>query len=307
MKLFQNKDNKLSPVSNLQFKLEKEIQSLVENNVFDLFGIKLIKSELTIKKFRIDSLCYDAENKSFVIIEYKRERNFSVIDQGYTYMSLLLNNKSDFILEYNESGKETLKRDEVDWTQSKVIFIAPSFTEFQKHSINFKDVPFELWEINRYDNNLVGLIQHKTNSTESISTISSPNSGLINEITKEVVVYSEQDHLYGRKKDDRVIEMYYSLKKRILELGDEVEMVPRKQYIGFKSQKTFCDFIIFKDHIKLLLNLKKGELEDSKALTKDISSQGHWGNGDYEIWINIGDDLDYTMYLVNQSYKKHSK
>lgn len=307
MKLFQNKDNKLSPVANLQFKLEKEIQSLVEKNVFELFGIKLIKSELTIKNFRIDTLCYDAENKSFVIIEYKRDRNFSVIDQGYTYMSLLLNNKSDFILEFNESGKETLKRDEIDWSQSKVIFIAPSFTEFQKHSINFKDVPFELWEINRYENNLIGLIQHKTDSTESISTISSPNSSLITEISKEVIIYSEQDHLFARKKDERVIEMYSTLKKRVLELGDEVEMIPKKHYISFKSQKTFCDFIIFKDHIKLLLNLKKGELDDPKIVTKDISNQGHWGNGDYEIRINIGDVLDYTMFLVSQSYKKHNK
>ncbi|MCP9762973.1 DUF5655 domain-containing protein [Lacihabitans soyangensis] len=305
MKLYQNKNNKLNLVSGLQFKLEKEIQNLVENNVNELFGLKFIKSELTVKNFRIDTLCYDHENKSFVIIEYKRDRNFSVIDQGYTYMSLLLNNKSDFILEFNESGKETLKRDEVDWSQSRVIFIAPGFTEFQKHSINFKDVPFELWEVNQFENNLVGFSQHKTESKESISTISSQNSSIITEITKEVTVYSEQDHLYARKKDERVIEMYTALKKRVVELGDEVEMVPKKHYISFKSSKTFCDFIIFRDHIKLLLNLKKGELDDPKGLTKDLSNQGHWGNGDYEIWINIGDDLDYTMFLVGQSYKKH--
>jgi predicted transport protein len=35
-----------------------------------------------------------------------------------------------------------------------------------------------------------------------------------------------------------------------------------------------------------------------------MSSQGHWGNGDYMITIYPNDDLDYVMFLVNQSYKK---
>src|SRR5690606_2344968 len=117
-----------------------------------------------------DTLAFDPENRSFIIIEYKKSRNYSVIDQGYTYMSLLLNNKSDFILEYNENCGGQLKRDDVDWSQSKVIFISPNFTDYQKHSVNFKDVPYELWEIKQYENNLIGFVQHKTSSDESIAT-----------------------------------------------------------------------------------------------------------------------------------------
>ena len=142
MKLYSTVNNKLKSVSSKNFKLEKEIQSLIENNLDELFNLKFVRSELSIKNFRIDTLAYNIETKSFVVIEYKKDRNFSVIDQGYTYMSLLLNNKSDFILEYNENCGGVLKRDDIDWTQSKVIFISPSFTEYQKHSINFKDVPF---------------------------------------------------------------------------------------------------------------------------------------------------------------------
>jgi predicted transport protein len=305
MKLYENKSGKLSQISSQQFKLEKEIQLLIENNLEELFGLKFIKSEFKIDKFRIDTLCYDAENKSFVIIEYKKDRNFSVIDQGYTYMSLLLNHKSDFILEYIESGNDPIKRDDIDWSQSKVIFIAPSFTEYQKHSINFKDVPFELWEINKYDQNLIGFLQHKTDSKESIATVSSPNESIIKEISKEIVVYSEESHL-EKIKDEKIAELYQTLKKRILEIGDEVEISPKKLYISFKSKKTFCDIIVYKDHLNLLLNLKKGELDDPKqGITKDLSKQGHWGNGDYEIKIDKNSDLDYTLFLVNQSYKKH--
>ena len=187
MKLFSLINDKIKSVSSKEFKLEKDIQNIIEKNLNEIFNLQFVKSELSIKNFRVDTLGFDKENKSFVIIEYKRGSNYSVIDQGYTYMSLLLNNKSDFILEYNELCGGTLKRDDIDWTQSKVIFVSPQFTEYQKHSINFKDVPFELWEINRYENDLIGLVQHKTTSTESISTsIVSGDESVIKSVSKEV-------------------------------------------------------------------------------------------------------------------------
>ncbi|MBM3456367.1 MAG: hypothetical protein FJX80_14725, partial [Bacteroidetes bacterium] len=120
MKLYKLKGTKMTHVSSSAFKLEKEIQNLIENNLDTLFGLKFVRSEVAIKGFRIDTLGFDSENKSFVIIEYKKDMKFSVIDQGYTYLSLLLNNKSDFILEFNESVNNHLKRDDVDWSQSKV-------------------------------------------------------------------------------------------------------------------------------------------------------------------------------------------
>jgi len=95
-------------------------------------------------EFRLDSLCYDNETNSFVVIEYKRGSSYSVIDQGYSYMSVMLNNKSDFILEYIEETGRSLKKSEVDFSQSRIIFISQSFNSYQKNSVNFKDVPFEL-------------------------------------------------------------------------------------------------------------------------------------------------------------------
>ncbi len=92
MKLFTIHNEKLKSISSSDFKLEKDIQNLVENNLEELFHLYVVKSELTIKNFRVDTLCFDKENNSFVVIEYKKDRNFSVIDQGYTYMSLHLNN-----------------------------------------------------------------------------------------------------------------------------------------------------------------------------------------------------------------------
>jgi predicted transport protein len=308
MKLFSLNKNVLRSLSTNNFKLEREIQTVVENNLELLFNLQFVKTELKIKDFRIDTLGYDKENKSFVIIEYKKERNFSIIDQGYTYMSLMLNNKSDFILEYNESCGETIKRDDIDWTQSKVIFVSPNFTEYQKHSINFKDVPFELWEIVRYENDLIGLVQHKNNSKESISSVTSgENNDIVNSVSKEIKIYDEEYHLTQSRVKEQTKDIYFNLKERVFNLGGDIVITPRKTYISYKRKTNFLDIHFLKEGLWCWINLKKGELDDPKSITRDVSSIGHYGNGDYELWINEESDLDYMMFLINQSYKKQDK
>jgi len=45
----------------------------------------------------------------------------------------MLDNKAEFILQYNESAHlpTKLKREDVEWSQSRIIFIAPEFTKYQ--------------------------------------------------------------------------------------------------------------------------------------------------------------------------------
>jgi len=102
MALFKNQNGSLSELKEKQFKLEKDIQKVFEQNLNSIMGLLLVKSEFTIKNKRIDTLAYDEQSCAFIIIEYKRDKNISVIDQGFTYLSLMLENKADFIVDYNE-------------------------------------------------------------------------------------------------------------------------------------------------------------------------------------------------------------
>lgn len=277
---------------------------MVEENLQTLFGLEFVKSEYPLQNLRIDTLAFNEQSGSFVIIEYKKTKNFSVIDQGYSYLSLLLNNKADFILEYLESTGKSLRKNDVDWSQSRVIFISPQYTTYQKQSIEFKDLPFELWEIKKYSNDTVVLNQHKPSSQESVKSISSKDNRA-KQISKEIVVYDEQMHL--DMGTDLTREIYKELRDRILEIG-ELEMVPVKQYIGFKLQKrVVTDLEIQKKQLRVRINLKKGQLEDPKSLFQDVSEKGHWGVGDYEAQINEESDLDYLMSLIKQSYRFHSE
>lgn len=305
MALFKIENNeRLENIKEQPFKLEKDIQSLTEKNLKSIFGLDFMKSEFSLNNFRIDTLAFDKDAGTFVIIEYKRDKNFSVIDQGYAYLSLMLNNKADFILEFNENSKETLKRKDVDWSQSRVIFISPSFTTYQKEAINFKDLPIELWEIKRYDNQTVNYNQVKTSGAqESVKTISRQDEA-IEKVTKEIKVYTEDEHL--EKGTEETKELYDTLKSAILNL-DDLEVKPKKKYIAFVSGSNVVDIHIQKNALKIWMNLQQGDLDDPKETARDVSSVGHWGNGDYEIVMRTDEEMEYILSLIKQSLKKNKK
>lgn len=300
MALYNLENEKLDFIKEIPFKLEKEIQTLCEQNMFQLLGIDFVKSEFAVENFRLDSLGFDKNNSSFVIIEYKRDKNFSVIDQGYAYLSLMLNHKSDFILEYNESTGKNLKRSDVDWEQSKVVFISPSFTTYQREAIGFKDLPIELYEIKKYSNKTVSFNQiiSKT-SNESIKTISKANEKY-EAVNKEIKVYTEEEKIqFGTQE---IQELYEKLKNMVLNIGDDISVKPTKLYIAFIRKSNFCDVNIQKNQLKIWLNMEKGKLSDAKELTRDVSNIGHHGNGDYEINIDSDSDIEYVVSLIRQAY-----
>lgn len=301
MQLYQHENRSLCSLKEKPFKLEKEIQTLFEKNLDQITNYKLIKSEFIIKNSRIDTLAFDQESKAFVIIEYKRERNDGVVDQGLSYLNLMLEYKSDFIVEYNESCNKNLKRTDVDWSQSKILFVAPSFNNYQKQSSNFKDLPIELWEIKRFENDII-LINpiKKSQAAPSFKEVQNYSDKIsLHKIVTEIKVYTEDDHLEG--KSDYIKELYESFKSAILALSSDIEIEFNKYYIAFKKSRNIVDIHIQQKGLKMWINLKKGELDDSKKLATDISGKGHWGNGDYQLNISDTKDLEYLMSLVKQS------
>lgn len=305
MPLFSIKNDRLERVKEVPFKSErKDIQHTTESSLKEVFGFEFVKSELVLGNLRIDTLAFDNENKSFIIIEYKIDQSFSVIDQGYAYLGLLLNNKAEFILEYNERKGQSLKRDDVDWSQSKVIFVSPQFTKYQKQAINFRDLPIELWEVIKFENGTLLFNQLKSPETSESITKISPRSDIVQKVSREIKVYTEEDHLSGLPNE--TIELYETLKERVLRLGDNIEVRPRKLYIGFVAGTNFVDVHPQRMQLKLWINLPKGELDDPKNMARDVSEVGHWGNGDYQVLIESSEKLDYLMTLIKQSFAKHS-
>jgi predicted transport protein len=304
MPLYKIAHKQLELIKENPFKFERDIQTIVESNLSSLFGLQLVRGEYQLGNLRIDTLAYDKDSKAFVIIEFKKGANFSVVDQGMSYLGLMLNNKAEFILEYNERCNGSLKRDDVDWSQSKVLFISPSFTTFQLEAINFKDLPIELWEVRRYSNNTVRFDQHKpSTSVASIKTVSK-KSDVVEAISREVKTYTEEGHL--KVAQPNIIELYSRFRELVLSISPDISVKPMKQYITFRTKTNITDVVVLKKSLKIFFNLAKDKLDDPKKLARDVSTIGHWGNGDYQITISTDDELEYIISLVRQSYKANS-
>ena len=315
MEVFNIDNNKVEVIELNPFKLERDIQEIIEKNTESFFGLEFVRSEFPIGEFRIDTLCYDNETNSFVLIEYKKGSSYSVIDQGYSYLSLMLNNKSEFIIEYNERLNKTLKRDDVDWTQSRILFISQSFSSYQKNSVNFKNLPFELWEIKRFNNNTIVLNKHNSTSKESIDTLSNIDSSkLIESVSKEIQVVDEEYHTNKLEKEN--LHKWNELKERFLEI-DNVKIEVKKPYISLVGETRNVCYCIFSKNL-ISIEILRGNTNPDGTKTKyfftlddpkRISEEGSWNwkNGVkgnfYKIKFNKESDIDYLMFLINQKVK----
>lgn len=305
MALFTHSNGKLQPIKEIPFKLEKEVQELTEANLDKVFGLKFISTEFPLNNFRIDTLAFDEESRAFVIIEYKRDRSFSVIDQGYSYLSLMLNNKADFILEYNEKMKDNLKRDDVDWSQSRVVFVANSFTTYQQNAINFKDLPIELWEAKRYDNGSILYNQLKApDSNESINTVS--KSKTVTSVSKEVKKYSMEDHFKGGREGAR--ELFEELKSKVLETDSRIEVKITKIYIGFQINGLNVASVEARTN-GLRLTLMRTQPKDIKDPEKKVryfeKSVQHFNQHMSYVSITNSQDVSYAVLMIQQVLANH--
>lgn len=281
---------------------EKELQRFFEKNLNKIINCQFIDTEFSVGNFRIDTLAFDEESKSFRIIEYKNVKNYSLVDQGYTYLKLVLERKADFVLQYNIKTKKSFTLKDIDWSQTRIIFVSPTYTQYQLNASDFKNMPIELLKITRYENDIVDIEFIKKESNVKIEDIYKDSEQ--EKVNKEIKVYTEEDHL--NNVPEKIRNLYEALKEKILEL-DDIDVDVKKVYIAFKGITNIVDVEIFKKYLVLTLNIKKGNLEDPFNIAEDISNIGHHGNGDYRLFIKQIDEIDNAIYLIKQSLKINKK
>lgn len=307
MSLLRIKGDDLQQIQETELKLEKDLQKLTEKNLEVVFGLQFVSTEFALNSLRIDTLAYDTETASFVIIEYKRDRSFSVIDQGFAYLALMLNNKADFILEYNEKIGTSLRRDDIDWSQSRVLFIAQSFTAHQLQAINFKDLPIELWEARKYSDDLISFNQIKAlQSAESIKTVS--RDEVVSTVSKEVETISAEE-VFGRAKDD-ISELSQELRRRIFETDNRFQEKATKRYVAYKiGLRNVISIEPTAGRLNITFTRTRPEdLNDpeNKAKIRNKSLE-HYNQYLTDVSVTEPGDVDYVISLLKQVLSRFQK
>jgi len=301
MPLFRISGGRVELLKTVDHKVEKELQLFVEKNLQNILGLTFVKTEFILHGFRLDTVAFDEENRSLVIIEYKKGKDYSVIDQGFTYLNLMLTYKADFKLLLMEKLQKKIN---IDWSQSKVIFVANQFSQYQLVAIAIKDLPIELMKYTLYEDGLISFEQVKP-LTKEVSVKSLRRGKTFDRVSKEIKIYTLDNHL--KKSDKPIQEFYLKLRDEILGIDNQIQENIKKHYIGFKTSHNFVEFVFQRNALKIYLDLTVDELGEHRALVEDCSKVDHWATGDTRFKISKSNDVPIALDLIKQSYNKLNK
>ncbi len=103
----------------------------------------------------------------------------------------------------------------------------------------------------------------------------------------------------------KISNLYTEIKDTILSLDMNITIKPTAKYMAFIRSTNFVDIVLYRNQLNLFLNMKKGTLNDPRNMAKDVSTVGHWGNGDYQVIVNDSSNIGYILSLIRQSYDKN--
>jgi len=299
MPIFKITNSKVEKLTAVDLGKEKDIQRLCEENLQTVLSVDFLATEYSTSSHgRIDTLGID-KGGAPVIIEYKRNQNDNVINQGLSYLKWLLDHKAEF---------ETLCKSkninlEIDWTSPRVICIAESYNKFDLDTAEFLPIKIELFKYRIYEENIL-FLESDTQRTIKISTTKIFEKGKKEKETETKLQkdYSIENHLQGASSGTK--ELFFKLKDKIIGLDESIVEEAKSKYIAYKLTTNFVDIVLQKNAIKAFLNLPSGKLEDTYKIARDLTKPkiGHWGNGDYEVLAKNEDEINKMFELIKQSY-----
>jgi len=298
LQVFRLHDGSLEAATDKHWVLEQEIQSLCERHLEVLFGLQFVDSEVAIKGFRVDTLAFDPDNNCFVILEYKRGANISVIDQGFAYLNLVLNNQAAFVLRYNKKLSASLGEEDIDWKKTRVYFVAPTFTRYQRAAVNFRDLPFDLWELSLFSDGIV-ILNHvgDEGGPEIVTglTLGEPTKGVVGAPTP-------QQHLDGKPQEIR--ELYGKLSAGLRSFHHDVQERAIIVAILFEYQGSrFAEIIPHKKHLVIHFDYYDRDPRGLAVRDMDAEGTGHyWAVGPYQVKIKPGEDPSPILNLLRASF-----
>jgi len=306
MAIFEIKDKKVNRIKPTEFKLEKDLQKLIEQNLETFFNCRFVASEFStgnIHSGRIDSLAISEDNNP-VIIEYKKVASSDLINQSLFYLHWITDHKGDFQVAVNNSLKENI---EVDWSDIRVICIAPEFKKYDLHAVQVMGANIELWQYKIYENGILN-IEEIYKRTETRTHASIENSGK-NPVmveagkkaaeTRKNATYTIDEHI--DKVNGDLKELLNEIREYIVNLDTSIEETPKKYYIAYKTTQNFVCIETQKKKLVLFLKLNPDEEEKLPKQARDVRNIGHFGTGDLELTIKNNIDFDETKELINKS------
>jgi predicted transport protein len=307
MPLFEMNENSLVPIEHTNFGTEKELQTLIEKNLSTIFNCRFVASEFftgALHAGRIDSLALSEDNNP-VIIEYKKVESSDLINQSLFYLHWIQDHKGDFEIAVQRTLGNSV---EVDWSDVRVICIAPNYKKYDLHAVQVMGANIELWKYRLFTNGSLYLEEVFQVAKSSTSVQANGKNPVMVEAGKKAAqvrataTYTFEGHLEGKQK--AIQSLTHSVREYILGLDPAVEEIPKKCYVAYKiSQNIVCVFPQ-SNHIKLWVKLRASDIKTPPNSYRDVTDVGHHGTGDTEFVISTDGEFEEVKPYIELAYNK---
>jgi len=303
IKLFRTGNNFVSQLEGHSVALERSLQTLIENHLDVILGIRFLATEYSTGKThggRIDTLGVD-ENGCPCIIEYKRSRNENVINQGLFYLDWLMDHQGEFeLLVHKTFGQKAAES--IEWSSPRLLCIAGDFTKYDGHAVQQINRNIELIRYQRFDEELLLL--------ELVNAVSATSS----QFTKLKLTDTNSISAKGPNKtveeqaeyaDSKLRDLFEAVRETCQNFGDDVQSKMLKYYLAFKRLKNFAcvEIRTSAKHVLIYVKVDPLTIEIEKGFTRDVTNIGHYGTGDLEITLREMEDLEKALPLLEKSYE----
>jgi len=291
------------------FKLEKDLQKVIEKNLETIFNCRFIATEFStgsLHSGRIDTLAISEDNNP-VIIEYKKVASSELINQSLYYLHWIIDHRGDYQVAVNKALGSHM---EVDWSEVRVICLAPEYKKYDLHAAQVMGANIELWQYKLYENNILNLeevfkrSEAITEMEQDTGRIKNPimvEAGRKAAITRRTGVYTVDEHLENLS--EPFLELFNAVRDHIRGLDSSVEETPKKDYIAYKTSQNFVCLETRKNKLILYLKINPEEINPLPAEARDVRNIGHFGTGDFELTLRSMDEFERTKDLIDRSLK----
>ena len=290
-----------------EFRLKKDLQNLVEKNLVTFFNCRFVASEFStgnLHSGRIDSLAISEDNNP-VIIEYKKVASSELINQSLYYLHWITDHKGDFQVAVNKSLKKNI---EIDWSEIRVICIAPEFKKYDLHAVQMMGSNIELWQYKIYENGIIIIdeVFRKSGAQNHFSNNEGKDPIMIEAgkkaaQTRKTAIYTFEEHVKRLNKD--LVELHNEIREFIVNLDNSIEETPKQNYIAYKTSQNFVCLESQKRKMMLFLKINSDEIESLPTQARDVRNIGHFGTGDLEFTIKNLVDFEIAKPLIELSLK----
>lgn len=287
-KIVGKKIQKVRPTKFSGSNKEKQLQTLIENNLDSIFEMTFIDSEFsTTHGGRIDTLAIDIDNRP-VIIEYKVDKSSTVLLQGLYYMDWLVENKAEF----EKIVKLKLQKEvTVNWKNGiRLILVAKSFEIWDKFAVNRIKEEVELYEHTLYENNELKLEK---------AALPKDFRGIAKTSITSISEYTAEDHI-KKIKNESVKEIVKDLREKILLISEDIEERATKDHIIFKSTINFASIYTQTKQFWFDVKLSKDEVKNQFS---DLDVRLHKDEVFTHIRWNENTNIDHLATLAEQAFE----